>query len=149
MLYNVISERERHGNPPLMKPGRRPSDFCQSLFANSWQKYQHRHSESRTSVSPSPLPIELLYSIIDYSWNDMASLKSLSLVSRVFVPRARYHLFRYINISGKRAYTFVPLLRSPLRSFGHLYHLSLKDEKYWHTIEPILSECGRKLEGMN
>lgn len=38
ILYNVISERESHGNPPLMKPGHRPNDICQSLFVNSWKK---------------------------------------------------------------------------------------------------------------
>ncbi|KAG7446162.1 uncharacterized protein BT62DRAFT_156250 [Guyanagaster necrorhizus] len=66
------------------------------------------------SNSSSPLPQELIDHIIDTLPSDIPTLRSCSLVCRSFLPRAREHLFRQVDIG-------TPHLR---QSFYNLCHSS-------------------------
>ncbi len=114
-----------------------------------------------SSASPvqSSFPTELIEEILDYfdclpdkdiqkildhpsegyKCGRVAILTSCSLVSRAWLPRSRYHLFRSVRLSPKNHAQFLPLVTSPLCSFlNSLRELVLTEE---HREETAYRDC--------
>ncbi|PIL35671.1 hypothetical protein GSI_02401 [Ganoderma sinense ZZ0214-1] len=62
--------------------------------------------------SASELPPELYDCILDYFSEDKSTLRTCALVTRKWLPRARYHLFRSIYIDWSNCDAFTRLLAS-------------------------------------
>ncbi len=71
------------------------------------------------------MPQELIDHIVDQLSGDTASLKVVSLVSRVFLPQTRIHLFRsYIVKSQKSCEIFKLVIGTSLAVFVQYLHIS-------------------------
>lgn len=61
-------------------------------------------------MSPPTVPSELVDYIIDFAHDDRDTLRHCSLVSRIWVPSSRHHLFGAVEVSKEKCETFLGLL---------------------------------------
>ena len=74
-------------------------------------------------------PAELVDTIVDKLQDDKSALATCSLLSRIWVPRSRYHLFHSITVTvesdGSGFKPFLDFLRSSPNTIDHIQELTL------------------------
>jgi hypothetical protein len=155
-FFDVIDDvvnRRQAGNAPRALPGHQLSDRLERLVSELgfWRKL--KYAPRTKTAQQAVIPFELCEMVIDFCQADRETLKACSLVSPTWTPRTRVHLFHSVNAYRSRAYELFKFLRTPSCSFAQcIRYLELRDEKYWHTVESVLSELvaqNQTLEGLD
>lgn len=93
-----------------------------------------------TTPMSTTIPPEMVDYTIDFLYDDNASLKSCSLLSRSSLSTSHFHLFRRLVLEqkGSRDFeAFLTLLRSPTYLKFHVQELCLQDESEDDARRPI------------
>lgn len=151
-ILSIVDDigRRRDGTiQPFRAPGQQPSDYWAEMVSLPRQQRRKKRDE-RTMVrsqsfTDSRLPLELFECILDFVQDSRPTLCTVSLVCQAWLPRARRYLFQRIDISERRGYTFLKLLRSPYCTFsssglavGCIQTVRIQDNTDWSMVEPML-----------
>lgn len=98
------------------------------------------------------IPPEITDAIIDHLYSDSAALSNCSLVCRIWLPFARYHLFDAICLQSANIDAFMALRASPLCTIvPHVHTAMLVDLRDVDTPRelPIYVKISLALEGLS